>query len=91
VESHEPAKERVKFVLAWEERWNADEGRVNLSELCRELGISRETAYVWLRRYRETGHDVIVAARKYRPTWGPRKLRAHLIARNPGGTGWADP
>ena len=104
----DPAKERLKFVLEWEERWQAGEGRVNLSELCRELGISRETAYVWLRRYRESGHDVealvershrphhipnqvpqaiadvLVAARKYRPTWGPRKLRAHLIARNPG-------
>jgi transposase len=103
-----PAKERIKFVLEWEERWDAGKGRVNLSELCREFGISRETAYVWLRRYREAGHDVqavvershrphhiprqvpqeiqdvIVAARKYRPTWGPRKLRAHLIARNPG-------
>src|SRR5262245_33670216 len=104
----DPTKERVKFVLEWERRWDAGEGLMNLSELCREFGISRETAYVWLRRYRAAGRrvdvlsdrshrphhsphqipaevvDVIVAARKYRPTWGPRKLRAFLVDRKPG-------
>src|SRR5262245_34437584 len=28
--------------------------------------------------------DSIVAARKQRPTWGPRKLRAALLRANPG-------
>lgn len=103
-----PSKERVKFALEWEKRWDAGEGRMNMTELCREYGISRETGYVWLRRYRASGHkvealeershrphsmpnqvpqevvDFIVAARKYRPTWGPRKLRAQLIDSNPG-------
>lgn len=52
-------QERVKFVLEWECRWNeAQGGRVNFSQLCRAFGISRETGYVWLRRYREAGHDV---------------------------------
>ena len=40
------------------EALNAGEGRMNLSELCREFGISRETGYVWLRRYRQTNHDL---------------------------------
>jgi transposase InsO family protein len=103
-----PLKERVKFALEWERRWNAGEGRMNLSELAREFGISRQAAYRWIARYRDAGHDVaalaershrphhcphqiapemedvIVAARKYRPTWGPRKLRAYLVDRNPG-------
>lgn len=106
--STDPTKERIKFVLEWEKRWDAGEGRTNLSELCREFGISRETAYVWLRRYRGSGRDIraldershrphhspnqinaeiadlFVAARKWRPTWGPRKLRAYLVDRNPG-------
>jgi transposase InsO family protein len=101
-------KERVKFALEWEARLDAGEGRVNVSELCREFGISRETAYVWLRRYRAAGRkvealeershrphhiphqipeevqDVVVAARKYRPTWGPLKLRAYLADCHPG-------
>jgi putative transposase len=104
----DPVKERVKFVLEWEKRWDAGEGVMNLSELCREFGVSRETAYVWLRRYREAGHklealaershrphhipnqipvevsDLIVRARKQRPTWGPLKLRAWLMTLNPG-------
>jgi hypothetical protein len=36
------SKERVRLVLEWEKRWNEGEGLVNLSELCREFGISRE-------------------------------------------------
>ena len=104
----DPAKERVELILEWEKRWDAGEGVTNISELCRELGISRETAYVWRRRYRAAGHerealqershrphnipnqipvevsDVIVAARKQRPTWGPPKLRAYLMTINPG-------
>jgi len=96
-----PTKERVKFALEWEKRWNEGEGRTNVSELCREFGISRETGHLWIRRYRQADHevsaleershrphtmpnqipveiqDLIVATRKYRPTWGPRKLRAY--------------
>ena len=52
------AKERVKFILEWEKRWDAGEGVTDISELCREFGISRETAYVWLRRYRTAGHMI---------------------------------
>ena len=99
--------ERVKFALEWKRRWDAGEGRTNLSELCREFGISRETAYVWLRRFRDSGfdlrsleershrahrhpnqvpaelQDIVVALRKQKPTWGPRKLRAYLADRGP--------
>jgi hypothetical protein len=49
-------KERTKFVLKWEERVSeAEGGRVNLAELCRVSGISRQTGYEWIGRYRETG------------------------------------
>jgi len=100
-------KERVKFILEWEQRWNAQEGVVNVAELCRMFGISRQTGHVWIRRYRDAQHeltaleersrrphthphavtdemqDVIVWARKQRPRWGPRKLRAWLANRYP--------
>jgi hypothetical protein len=33
------SKERIKFVLEWERRWKTNEGRVNMSELCREFGV----------------------------------------------------
>lgn len=100
-------KERTRFVLEWERRWNDGEGTVNMSQLCREFGVSRECGHKWVRRYVEADHDLsalqersrrprrsptetdqeiqdlIVAARKRRPKWGPLKLRAWLKDRFP--------
>ncbi len=100
-------KERVKFVLEWEKRWNEGEGVLNFAELCREFGISRQVGYDWVARYQEAKcnpsalkersrrphrsptkvsdevEDFLVAARKARPTWGPKKLRAWLSERYP--------
>ena len=100
-------KERAKFVLEWEKRWNDGEGAVNMSELCRVFGVSRQTGYKWVRRYRDAGRDLraveelsrrprhnprevveeiqdlVVAARKKYPHWGPRKLRSWLVERYP--------
>jgi transposase InsO family protein len=68
-------KERVKFLLEWEKRWQAGEGRLNFSALCREFGVSRQVGYDWLSRYREAGHDVRVAAeRSRRPLHSPRQV-----------------
>jgi transposase InsO family protein len=99
-------KERTKFVLEWERRWNEGEGHTNVAQLCREFGISRETGYVWLRRFQDGGHDVraleerprrprtsptafdedvadlVAAARKKHPLWGPRKLYVWLAERH---------
>ena len=51
--------ERTKLVLEWERRWNeAEGGRVDVAELARLFGVSRQTAYVWIRRYEKGGHDV---------------------------------
>jgi hypothetical protein len=49
-------KERVKFALEWEKRWEANERRVNVSELSREFGISRQPGAV-VQRYRSAGHE----------------------------------
>lgn len=49
--------ERTKFIVEWEERWQRGEGRVDVAELSRRFGISRQTAYVWIRRYVESGRD----------------------------------
>jgi transposase-like protein len=42
-------EEKVRFVFEYEQ----DEH--TMSELCQRYGIARETGYVWLRRYRQTG------------------------------------
>lgn len=41
--------EKVRFVVEYER----DEE--TMAELCERFGISRETGYVWLRRYRQYG------------------------------------
>jgi transposase InsO family protein len=99
--------ERVQFITEWERRFQAQRGRVDVAELCRLYGVSRQTGYVWIRRYRSAGHDiraledqsrrphsnpravplevedVIVAARKAHPKWGPVLLRTLLVERFP--------
>jgi putative transposase len=100
--------ERTKFIFEWERRnTEMQGGRVNLAELARMFGISRQTAYVWIARYVQAGSDIralhdrsrrphsnpravtvdveelIVAARKQYPRWGPRLLRHKLVERHP--------
>jgi putative transposase len=101
-------KERSKFVFEWEQRATQTQGRVDMSELCRVFGISRQTGYLWLKRYHQSGgdlraledrsrrphvvphavspqiEDLVVAARKTHPRWGPRTLRRWLVDRYPG-------
>lgn len=68
-------KERVKFVLEWEERWKeAEGGQMNMAELCRRFGISRQTGYVWVRRYRKTGSLDALKERSRRPLRSPTKV-----------------
>ena len=60
-------KERTKLVLEWERRWNeAQGGRVNVSELCRMFGVSRQTGYTWINRYRENAHKLEAVAERSR-------------------------
>src|SRR5438477_13175302 len=66
------SKERVRFVLEWERRWNDGEGSVNVSELCRELGVSRECGHKWIRRYVEGNRQLAaLAERSRRPQQSP--------------------
>lgn len=95
-------------MIEYDNRWKRGHGRVDVSELCRLFGVSRQTGYVWIRRFLEADRDVralqdrsrrprsspsatsekmqdfIVAARKVKPKWGPRMLRAWLVDRHPG-------
>jgi transposase InsO family protein len=43
--------ERAQFVLEYER------GLCSMAELCRHYGVSRETGYVWVRRYQAEGLD----------------------------------
>jgi transposase-like protein len=46
--------EKLRFVFEYER----DEE--SMKALCERFGISRETGYVWLRRYRQNGPEVLV-------------------------------
>ena len=81
------------------------QGERPTTALCQAYGISRQTGYTWLARYRADGPaglvdharaprrpgnsmaadvaDAIVALRRERPHWDPKKLKAVLAQRQP--------
>lgn len=93
-------EEKLRFVFEYER----DE--LTMTELCERFGVSRETGYVWLRRYRQSGvaglletnraphrrpnqtpaerERAVLELRQAHMTWGPRKLKRVLSAREPG-------
>jgi transposase-like protein len=66
--------QRVEFVRL------AEQGDIGFAELCRRFSISRETGYVYLRRYRENGLDKL-ASRSSRPHHSPRRTAPAIKAR----------
>lgn len=77
----DPVKERTKFVLKWEERFQlAEGGRVNVSELCRMFGVSRQTGHDWLKRYRKAGTLDALADRSSAPHTTPTKISEDIEA-----------
>jgi transposase InsO family protein len=66
-------------VLEWERRWEKTEGYVNVSELCRAYGISRECGHTWIRRYRDAGDDVrALESRSNRPRTSPTAIEEQM-------------
>jgi len=59
--------ERIKFVIA------ASKQTQSFSSLCAEYGISRQTGYRWLRRFKETGEFTELADRSHKPKSFPQK------------------
>jgi transposase InsO family protein len=65
--------ERVRFVVEYER----DEE--SMKALCERFGVSRETGYVWLRRYRRSGADGLLELNRA-PTRHPNQTAAGLEA-----------
>lgn len=72
--------ERLKFIVEWERRWNAAQGgRVDVAELCRMYGVSRQTGYVWIKRFQNAGHDLrSMEERSRRPLTNPRAVALEM-------------
>src|ERR1039457_899995 len=47
-------EEKLRFVFEY------DRDEQTMTELCRQFEVSRETGYVWLRRYRQHGLEVLL-------------------------------
>jgi transposase InsO family protein len=67
------SEQRREFVML------ASLPEANVSSLCERFGISRQTGYVWLRRFAAGEQDF--ADRSRRPLHSPRRLPAELEAR----------
>ncbi len=73
-------QEKVRFALEWERRWEAAKGgRVDVAELCRRFGISRQTGYVWIKRFSDAGHDLRALEEKSkRPLTSPAAIELEM-------------
>ncbi len=72
-------KERAKLVLEWERRLEEQRGQVNLSELCREFGVSRPTGCRWIGRYTSDGCDIRrLEERSRRPRRSPTAVSPEM-------------
>ena len=69
--------ERMRFVM------EVERGEHSISDLCEIYGVSRETGYVWLRRYREAGveglRDLGRAPRRH-PNQTPEAIEQAVLA-----------
>jgi transposase InsO family protein len=59
----------------------AEQGELSMAELCRRFAISRETGYVYLRRYRTTGLAGL-ATRSSRPLSSPHRCAPEVLRRH---------
>src|ERR1039458_8659589 len=71
-------EEKLRFVFEY------DRDEQTMTELCRQFEISRETGYVWLRRYRQHGLEGLLELNQAHMHWGPRKLKRILERDQPG-------
>jgi transposase InsO family protein len=74
-----PWKETTSMSLRLEFIHLAELKDSNISELCRRFGISRKTAYKWLKRYQEQGESGL-ADRSRRPHHSPRRSPVEVEA-----------
>lgn len=66
--------QRIEFVI------RAQGGEENVSQLCRDYGVSRPTGYLWLERYREAGSIAGLAEHSRRPLHQPRQTASPIVA-----------
>lgn len=63
-------EQRLRFVVL------ASRAGANLTELCREFGVSRQTGYLWRKRFQQGGSSQLVD-RSRKPLRSPARTAAH--------------
>lgn len=58
----------------------ASRAEKSLEELCREFGISRQTGYTWLKRYREEGASGVLVERSRAPLHRPFETSREVVS-----------
>lgn len=72
-----PWKEKTRMSLRLEFVTLALAGKVNVSRLCKQFGISRKTGYKWLRRYLDEGPSGL-SDRPRKPHHSPAKTPSSM-------------
>jgi transposase InsO family protein len=68
-----PVEQKFKFVL------ECERGEMTMTALCRAFGVTRQTGYKWLRRYREDpGEPSSLEDRSRRPFANPRQTGSYV-------------
>lgn len=66
--------QRLEFVV------RASEANSCVAALCREYGVSRQTAHMWLKRYQEGGAKAVLEERSRRPSRSPKATQQNIVA-----------
>jgi transposase InsO family protein len=75
-------EQRMQFILEWLREWEQQEGRVNLSRLCRAYGVHRPTGRKWVQRYIEAGFALdAMKERSRRPHSSPTTTERAVVER----------
>jgi transposase InsO family protein len=67
------SEERVRFAV------EASKPGACMAALCRQYEVSRQTGYLWLKRYREGGAPAVLAERSRRPDQSPRQAPPEVV------------
>jgi transposase InsO family protein len=68
-----PVEQRFEFVIACEKQ------EESMAQICRQFGVSRQTGYKWLRRYRENPEPMTLDDLSRKPTHCPQETGQGVV------------
>jgi transposase InsO family protein len=68
------SEERIRFAI------EASKPNSCMAALCRQFGISRQTGYLWLKRYQQGGTAAVLSEQSRRPHRSPKQASEAVVA-----------